>query len=351
LSNELYYEIFDYLEGCQLHEAFTNLNTRFQNLLTSYVQLKINLKSYPEELLQHQSTDIVTPNRHLIVSLTFIKSWNLDTSFLLFTIDSSFSRLESLQLSGIKPEQLIPLLVGLISLPRLFSLTLYPDDEPDEMSNVYQIIFSLPMLKYNQLSFFAIETSIPLSIATNDQFNNIEYLVINHCCALDELIVMLSYTPRLYRLSCTRVNDSNKIIAKESLIEVPGLTHISVNKCNVDFDELETFLTKISPQLQILRITCSRDVSYLDPDRWQRIISQHLIHLHIFEFKYEEVIDEDLEVTPYHALTIRFNSSFWMKRKWIFRTYIDTDFWEDNVIIYSIFPYKYVEKNYFCKSL
>ena len=29
-SNEIFYEIFDYLDGCRLYQAFANLNFRFQ---------------------------------------------------------------------------------------------------------------------------------------------------------------------------------------------------------------------------------------------------------------------------------------------------------------------------------
>ena len=42
LSNELVYEVFDYLDGCDIHQAFSNLNGRFQCLLTnSLLPLKI----------------------------------------------------------------------------------------------------------------------------------------------------------------------------------------------------------------------------------------------------------------------------------------------------------------------
>jgi hypothetical protein len=353
LPNELFYEIFDYLEGCQLYEAFSNLNTRFQHLLDcSSFRLKIRYSSYQEDQ-HHRSTDIITLNRHKILSLSLYRSLLNGESFPRFTIDSSFSCLESLVLENIKSNELLPLLIGLISLPRLCALTIEPDDALEDIDNVYQAIFQLPMLKYNKLSFFSFfsfETFIPLPIANNEQWTRIEYLYIHHCCALDELIIILTYTPQLCRLNCRQVNDSNGVIRKQSLNIRSNLTHIFIDRCSAEFDEMEIFMTKIVPHLQVLDITCSRDAAYLDADRWERIISQHLLHLRIFKFKYEEAIDEDLEATLHHEQINRFNSKFWMKRNWFFHLYIDLDAWMDNLIVYSILPSRYIQKIRFCRS-
>ncbi len=44
LSNELFYEIFDYLDGCDIYNAFSNLNIHFQNLIfCSSFPIKIDL--------------------------------------------------------------------------------------------------------------------------------------------------------------------------------------------------------------------------------------------------------------------------------------------------------------------
>ncbi len=223
-------------------------------------------------------------------------------------------------------------------------MTIEPDDALEDIDNIYQAIFQLPMLKYNKISFFAFETFIPLPIASNEQFTRIEYLYIHHCCAIDELIIILTYTPQLCRLNCIRVNDSNGIIRNQSLNIRSNLTHIFIDKCSAEFDEMEIFMTKIASHLQVLDITCSRDTAYLDADRWERIISEYLLDLRVFKFKYEEVIDEDLEATLHHEQINRFNSTFWMKRNWFFYLYIDINFWMDNTIVYSVVPYKYIQK-------
>ncbi|CAF3570438.1 unnamed protein product [Rotaria sp. Silwood1] len=346
LSNELFYEIFDYLDGYEIYQAFSNLNSRFKALLTcSSLRLKIDLRFHPEDILQYCSTYVVTPNKDRIISLRWSNLRDYKSGFTLFNIDSLFSRLESLTLGDIESNQLIPLLISLISLPRLYSLTINYDDDLKDISNIYQILLNFPMLKYNKLSFFSLESFIPLSRATTDQFSSIKYLVIDHCCSLNELIDILSYTPQLYRLTCKHVDESKKNIVKDTLNVIFNLTCISIAACYAEFDEVAMFLTTLSPQLELLRISTFRDVTYLDANRWERIISQHLHHLSTFEFKYEEPIDEDLEVSVYHERLNEFNSLFWMKRQWLFKIYIDTNFWENNVIVCSIFPYRPIQGN------
>ena len=33
LPNETFYELFDYLDGCEIYQAFSNLNHRFEQLI------------------------------------------------------------------------------------------------------------------------------------------------------------------------------------------------------------------------------------------------------------------------------------------------------------------------------
>jgi hypothetical protein len=223
-----------------------------------------------------------------------------------------------------------------MSLPCLSSLTLNCYDALDETGSVYRIIFNLPILRYNKLSLFIYEPYIPLSIATSEQFTHIEYLVIDHSCTLGELVTILSYTPQLRRLTCEQVTESNENIIREALHTISSLTNISIARCDAEFDELKFLITRVSPQLQVLRVTGTNDVTYLDADQWERMISQDLLHLRIFELRYEESIDDDMEVTPYHERIHLFNSSFWMKRKCCFRLYIDTNFSMDNILVYSV---------------
>lgn len=237
---------------------------------------------------------------------------------------------------------LIPPLLNLMSLPRLVSLSISFFCDEEDLTTIYQIVFNMPMLKYVNISYSESESSVSLPMATNEQISNIKYLVIDHTCTLDELITIISYTPQLQRLTCENVDESNETIQKDKIITIPTLLKISIKRCRVVFDDLETFLTKASPQLQYLRITTSNDASYLDANRWQRIISQNLRDLSVFEFVFQETMNEDFESTIYHEKINDFYSSFWFNKKWIFRVNLDTFFWNDHFIAYTIFTYKFV---------
>ncbi|CAF3979001.1 unnamed protein product [Rotaria sp. Silwood1] len=346
LSNELIYEILDYLDGYKLYKAFSNLNNRFEALIKcSSYRLKVDLRFQPEPILEYWSICIILPNKHRIISLSLDNILVHNSYLTLFNINSSFSQLQSLTLGSIMSEELIPLLISLNSLPHLSSLYISYCKDVRQVSNIYQRIFNLPMLKYYKFSFFDPEWRITLSITINEQFSGIKYLVIDHFCTLDEIITILLCTPQLCRLTCKQVDESKKIIVIDALKTIFSLTRISISKCYANCDELEMFLINISPQLQVLRINTFRDVTYLDANRWERIISQHLLYLNIFEFQYEESIYGELEVTDYHESLNKFNSLFWIKRKWFFKISIDTHNWNTNFIVYSIFPYRPIRGN------
>ncbi len=348
LPNELFYEIFDYLEGCSLYEVFSYLNTRFQELLTcSSIRLRINFTSYSGLVLEHRSKHIIIPNKHRIMSFCFNNAFGESPIFTWFPIDSEFNRLESLTLIDIREGELLLLLVGLIYLPRLFSLTIYLDDRSKDLSYVYQLIFSFPKLKYSKLSSDRLKTIISLPIATDNQFCMIEHLIINHACTLNDLTILLSYTPRLSHLICKQTLKSNLNIRRAVSMKLFNLTSISIHYCYLCFDELEIFIKNVSSQLQVLRINAYRDATHLDADRWEQLIIQYMPHLSLFKFKYMEQINQHLKVTPSHIRIDRFISSFWIKRQWLFGLFIDTNKHQNMAVTYSIYPYRYIEDNRF----
>ena len=265
---------------------------------------------------------------------------NINQFFTLMNSNSSFSRLESLVFIGIQSDKLLRRLSVLASLPRLFSLVLCFGYNLKRFNGMYKLIFKLPVLKHLTISSDAYEPFIRLPFARNYQFSTIEHLTINHSCSLNDLVSILSYTPRLNRLTCKELIKSNKNSTREAIVNVFNLAYICISECYVIFDKLEIFLKHISSLLQVLRINTYWDVAYLDADRWKELILEYIPCLRELCLRHHEFIDDDFEVTQYHRLIHQFNSSFWIIRRHVFEMAVDVNNWSWGEIIYSIHPYK-----------
>ena len=70
LSNELLFEILEYLGGYDILVAFSHLNTHFEELLLcSYVRLKFKFQLMSKSEFRQRCIQIVEPNTQHIVSL------------------------------------------------------------------------------------------------------------------------------------------------------------------------------------------------------------------------------------------------------------------------------------------
>lgn len=70
MSNEIFYEMFDYLDGCHIYKAFSNLNHHFEQLLNSSLLLfKIKFDSKCDKLYNKFYKQITCLNKNQICSL------------------------------------------------------------------------------------------------------------------------------------------------------------------------------------------------------------------------------------------------------------------------------------------
>ncbi|CAF1478822.1 unnamed protein product [Rotaria sordida] len=68
-SDELFYEIFDYLNDCEIYNAFSNLNYRFQQLInSSFRLLKLN-SSRSKEIFINNYQQVLHLNKDKIFSI------------------------------------------------------------------------------------------------------------------------------------------------------------------------------------------------------------------------------------------------------------------------------------------
>ncbi|CAF3238324.1 unnamed protein product [Rotaria socialis] len=337
LSNELLYEIFDYLDPYEIYEAFSKLNIRLHNLVIfSSLPLNINLSSKSISTLEHRCRHVIIPNKHRILSLHLNSYVIIRDFFTHCNIDASFNRLESVVLNGLSEYRVMMILFYLNALPRLFSLTIeMQDDSFFSISDIYSIVFRLPHLKFTKISFSEDEESeISIPISINERFSTIEHLVIDHDCNINELTSILSHTPHLRHLISKNLIETEETIKKDVLLKLADLKYVCFDQCNIEFDALEVFIKRICSQLQIWRLKTECKTSYLDGNRWKRLIRRHMPQLREFHFDHR-VDNDEMEILPDRESIDQFTSTFWTERQWYFEFKS-----EAFQYVYSIHPYR-----------
>jgi hypothetical protein len=111
-----------------------------------------------------------------------------------------------------------------------------------------------------------------------------------------------------------------------------------LNVCQTTFNELEIFITKISPNLKSLSIIGSEDITFLDAHRWEKLILHNFPQLEKFYLICYDRRDNDNQYPIYSGQANQFSSSFWIQRKLIFDVEIKFTY-----IGYIIRPYRYIE--------
>ncbi|CAF0859674.1 unnamed protein product [Rotaria sp. Silwood1] len=287
--------------------------------------------------------ELVKPNITRIISLSLSNYCAIDFFLKLFSIHS-FIHLERLILDGVTSNnRLVQLLNSLVSLPRLFTLSITLSSYYVDENNILQCIFRLPVVNYCKLKFRENLDRRSLSCTHDKKFQcqTLKYLVIDGDFCLNQLTPILTYTPQLTYLSC-RFRSGFDYKTNEQLLMPYYLTDISLKFHDVSFDEIEKFLSKISHQLQRLRLTIHMNNIFLCAERWEQLITNHMPHLYMFDFMY--LIFKYYSSNDYiisNQLFDRFKSSFWKNRNWFFQYQhwlCDND--DFSGIFYSTHPYR-----------
>jgi hypothetical protein len=344
LSNEIFYEIFDHLDGCQIYESFSNLNQRFEELLNSpSILFHIRFHSQSDKLYQNFYKQITSLNKHQIYSLDLSLPLKSKHFFSSFIINSSFHHLKNLSLHELKPRLLLSILSNLSTLPQLSTLILDIPDIKKQITNIYRIVLSLPMLEYFKFTTDHSNSFVSLPIPTDQQYSPIKALFIHHYCTFNELSNIISYTPQLRCLYCSK----NNINSFDTEIILPNpltnLTNLYLFMYEIEYEEFEIYIIKIGLKLKTFRcFTLSEDLRFLDAIQWEELIKKYLPQLKEFVFQYREYADDEYQSPEYLGEPNQFLSPFWIERQWEFQVQF-----ERNYIIYAIYPYEYIDEEVF----
>ncbi len=336
LSNEIIYEIFEYLEFYYIYQTFSNLNNRYYNLVNySKLPIKLNLSSMPKKAFQNYCKDIIIPNQHRIHSIHSTNPFLFDLPPTPFRYLFQFLQLRILILENFESEHLQNLLPQLNALPNLSSLIIKPINNVHDKNILYQQIFRLPALRYCKVSFKQRYLTRSMSVS-HHQSSPIQNLVIDNYCCINYLNILLSYLPQLRRLSCHELTGSTTLqhIALQSVV-LSNLTYLSFDTENLSFDDLESFFLRLSHRLEVFRLSADYNITYLNADRWERFILANLPRLRIFDIQL--ISKGNLNQNAIYISINQFMTSFWFKRKWFFRYEYEHSF----AAFYSIEPYRY----------
>ena len=189
-------------------------------------------------------------HKHQIYSVIVKLYSKSEDIFSLCLIDSSLQRLESFFVHGIQSDHLMLLLRNLASLPRLFSLTVEISKAMTNLNEIYQLIFALPVLKRNKLTYYENSQLITFPTATNEKLSSIEDLHMNDAYTFDELARIVSYTPQLRRLNFFHEEDADRNIRIISPIRLSNLTHLTIYRYHSTFDQLEMLIKNLQCTLK-----------------------------------------------------------------------------------------------------
>ncbi|CAF0851967.1 unnamed protein product, partial [Adineta ricciae] len=342
LANELFYEIFSYLDLYDVYKAFYNLNTRFQNLLiNSTLPLKVNLSTMPRRAFQSYHRHMIMSNKHRIASMSISNPFIVDLVFSPVRTVSHYNRLETLVFNQIKSKYLTNILHYLSYLPDLKSLTIIPADEISNRNEVLAKILSLPGLKHCKMSLkerFGVNAlAIPSTITSP-----LEHLIIDHDMSFSQLKSLLSCVPQLRYLTCYAVVSSYGSSSETFTDLLCNLTHVSLQMTDILFNNFEPMIRDLFHHLQVLRISTNRDSEYLNAVRWERLITTFIPQLRVFDLQYTDFgrFDNDPNQHNYESILNKFGTPFWHQRKWFFGYRLEQGTYYNHVTFYSRRSYR-----------
>ncbi|UJR32607.1 hypothetical protein I4U23_020067 [Adineta vaga] len=335
LSNDLITEIFIYLDGFHIYQSFSSLNIRFQNLVASRtISLQIDGSSISKSSFENSYIDFIQLHKNRIQSLYLSNPCIIDT---ILSSIKHFSQLQTLIIDQIECERLEHLLTTLTCLQYLsfLSINIEPNANKTEIYNQIFMLSTLKSCKIScedpiQLGQFLFSTNISCSI---------EILLISGQCYLNELDSSLSHLPQLRHLYVKQINGDSNSSTELSSPVINHLTYVSIKLDSIKFVQFEQFVKKYFQQVKQLFISTTRDMTYLEGNRWEKLIITSMSHLQIFDFHHTIKNFFDYPDDIFENLFNQFHSQFWKQQQWFFEYVPNTGEYQQGMF-HSIQPYR-----------
>ena len=332
LANEIYYEIFEYIDIYDVYQGFFDLNERFRSLLEdSNVPIQINISTMAKTKFECYHRKIMLPNKHRINYLRLANPFTTDIVFSPSDIITQFIQLETLVLDNINQKSFDNISSELLLLPKLHSLTISFAGCIKSPPILFAQIFRLSKLKSCKLSYQEEDEArfLPIQVIKHDR-SPIEYLVIKCDFPLQSMNNLLSCLLQLRHLSidyldhlsCRKMETENK----ERLIELNHLKYVSL-RLKIEFRLFKDLIKKYFRSIEVLRLSTTYYSEYLKAKKWEQLITTYMPNLRIFDIDYHGY-GEGIKPSSFHESIDQFNSSFWISKQWFFTHQHD---WKENL--------------------
>lgn len=305
--------------------------------------MKINLSSLSKSAFEKYNQDIIQTVSHRVRSFALENVFMYD--YILSSIPklSQFEQLRTLIFHNIESKYIENVLDQLQSLRLLSSLILDSTEDVNNRNLIYRQVFALPALKYCKLSLSSWNSKAPLEMCTNEK-SPIENLVIGNSVCVDLLYRLLSYIPYVRRLSIGSLEVSDTEQEKVSVSPSNELRDLSLKLTYVKFDSLISLMRDCFRTVQVLHLTVensSTAARYIDANKWEQLITDHLHNLRVFDIHITASISDNDDQLRIESDIDQFTSPFWIGRQCFFAHDVHWNRYSGDVFFYSTNPYRY----------
>jgi hypothetical protein len=308
MSNELWMEIFDFLDWYSLYLSFQSLNSRFDAVLANYHTICVDLDCIPSnKIISHLGQQLPSLDPHRIMALRSSVNWHTKLILRDDFILHRFINIRSLTLINLEYKTATILYEDriyhiLMNLVYLFS------------SFVLSNIWSFYLAVYPKLRQCCLPNATFSSNIKHLQSNTVQYLQISHSQSEIDVVAtgLLVHSPHLRRLNLhialnRRDNQNAPLFVRPSSLPSSTLKHLTVQCSLLFFSSIEWLLT-YAPRLRILHVqatsSCKR---IIDPNEWEQVLPLSIKQLDV-KIKLKEPATLPQEIVK--------NNDFWQTQKW-----------------------------------
>ncbi|CAF1481564.1 unnamed protein product, partial [Rotaria sordida] len=203
MSNEILYEIFEYLGNYHVFEAFFNVNTRFQTLLLDLtIPIKLETPTICTSNLKRYYKNMIIPNKYRINVLHLSDPFIVDMFATPPHLLSTYSGLEILVLDNIGVKSFNEILNNLNMLSNLHTLIIKPGDCGKSLNIFLLKIFNILKLKHLKSEYKTEFYQSPLLYYRDEHHYSTIQLVINAYVPYGSFYSLITNFPELHSLGC-----------------------------------------------------------------------------------------------------------------------------------------------------